>query len=183
MYGTRFGGHVGRGLSDIHPRSTGHSLQLRNIRETARPADWTLFPKSRICLRFPSTRTEERQDSLTPIQTQPATQLRSRFYMRHFTHPTRPCATQLYIVYYFFNFYFIYIRYTYAHTHAKGESEKVAGCRLRFPLPSEKRNFGILQLQLCNLRKRAFWKVHHGVHGVPQRSFSFFCHPERNEVK
>ena len=69
MYGTRFGGHVGRGLSDIHPRSTGYSLQLRNIRETSRPADRTLFPKSRICLRFPATRTEERKDSLNLLPT------------------------------------------------------------------------------------------------------------------
>ena len=70
--------------------------------------------------------------SIKENKTQPATRLRFRFYIHHFSHPTRPCATQLYIVYYFFNFYFIYIRYAYTHTHAKGESEKVAGCRLRF---------------------------------------------------
>ena len=79
-----------------------------------------------------SVRPRVATESLTPHKTQPATRLRFRFYIRHFSYPMRPCATQLYIVYYFFNFYFIYIRYAYTHTHAKGKSKKVAGCGLRF---------------------------------------------------
>ena len=80
-----------------------------------------------------------------------------------FHHPTGPCATQLYIVYYFFNFYFIYIRYAYAHTHAKGESEKVAGCGLRFLHPPESATSAFCNRNLATFGNGRFGKVHHGV--------------------
>ena len=80
-----------------------------------------------------------------------------------FHHPTGQGATQLYIVYYFFNFYFIYIRYAYAHTHAKGESEKVAGCGLRFLHPPESATSAFCNRNLATFGNGRFGKVHHGV--------------------
>ena len=68
-----------------------------------------------------------------------------------FPYPKKACVTQLYIVYYFFNFYFIYIRYAYAHTHAKGESKKVASCRLHFLYPPES-----VTLSFCNCNFATF---------------------------
>ena len=83
--------------------------------------------------------------SLTPHKTQPATRLRFRFCMRHSTHPTRPCATQLYIVYYFFNFYFIYkVR---IHAHARQRKIKES-CGLRFWRTTQK----LIKAQLATLQ-------------------------------
>ena len=103
--------------------------------------------------------------------TQLATRLRFRFWGSVFPYPKRPCVTQLYIVYYFLNLYFIYIRYTYAHTHAKGEPKKVAGCRLRFLLHPESVTLAFCNCNFATFGNGAFGNVHHGVHGVPQRSF------------
>lgn len=56
--------HVSRGLSHIHLRGIGHSLQFRDIRETSRRTNGTLFPKSGLCLWLSSERTEERENSI-----------------------------------------------------------------------------------------------------------------------
>jgi len=60
---------------------------------------------------------------------------------------------QPYRIILFFILNFIYIRYIYAHTHAKGNSKKVAGCRLRFEvLPKN----ATRNLQLCNFHQLSF---------------------------
>ena len=77
--------------------------------------------------------------------------------------PYEAYTTQLYIVYYFFNFYFIYIRDAYTHTHAKGESEKVAGCGLRFLHPPESATSAFCNRNLATFGNGRFGKVRHGV--------------------
>ena len=78
-----------------------------------------------------SVRPRVATESLTPHKTQPATRLRFRFYIRHFSYPMRPCATQLYIVYYFFNFYFIYKVRIHAHAR-KRKIKESCGLRVAF---------------------------------------------------